>query len=73
MKSSASEPGLTVYWEAYLEHMECLKLDIPALVSEQVHHKLQVFRIANVLGHHSKVMAIQQELTKKLRTTTGYF
>ena len=53
--------------------MECLKLDIPALVPEQVHHKLQVFGIANVLGHHSKVMAIQQELTKKLHTTTGYF
>lgn len=47
--------------------MEGLKLDVGTLVSEEIHHELQVLRLADVAGHHREVVSVQQELAEKLR------
>lgn len=52
----------------HLEDVESLELDVGAFVSEQVHHQLQVLRLADVARHHREVMSVQQQLTQKLRT-----
>ncbi len=41
-----------------LEDMECLKLDILALVSEQIHHHLQIRLIRNVPSHYVEICAV---------------
>lgn len=46
--------------------MESLELDVAALVSEHVHHQLQVLRVANELGHGREVCSVQQQLTQEL-------
>lgn len=38
-----------------LEHMECLKLNIFTLVTQQVHHHLQVRLIRNIPRHHIEI------------------
>jgi len=46
----------------YLEDVEGLKLDVGALVSEQIHHQLEILRLADVARHHREVMSVQQQL-----------
>ena len=40
--------------------MEGLKLDVLALVPEQVHHELEVILACNVSSHDGKICPIQQ-------------
>lgn len=51
----------------YLKDMEGLKLDVGTLVSKEIHHKLQILRLADVACHHCEVVPVQQQLAKKLR------
>jgi len=46
--------------------MESFKLNIPALIAQVVHHNLQVFRLANVSGHHCVVVTVKQQFTQQL-------
>lgn len=50
----------------YLKDVERLKLDIGTFISQQVHHELEVLRLADVPRHHSEVVSVQQELTQQL-------
>lgn len=57
-------PTLIFSWfNFYLEDMKGFKLDVGAFVPQQVHHELQVLRLADVLGHDGEVVAVQDELT----------
>lgn len=47
--------------------MEGLKLDVGTLVSKEIHHELQILRLADVACHHCEVVSVQQQLAKKLR------
>lgn len=53
--------------QIYLEDMEGLKLDVGTLVSEEIHHELEILRLADVACHHGEVVSVQQQLAKKLR------
>lgn len=48
--------------------MESLKLDVPAVVSQQVHHQLQVLRFTDVFCHDSKIIPVQKKFPKELKT-----
>ena len=52
-------PGST-----YLEHMESFKLNVLALISEEVHHHLEVGLVRNVACHHVEVGPIEENLAK---------
>lgn len=43
----------------YLEDVEGFKLDVGTLVSEQVHHQLEVLSLADVARHHCEVVPVQ--------------
>lgn len=45
----------------YLEYMERLKLYIFALVSEEIHHHLQVGLVSNITRHNIEVRAIEED------------
>lgn len=47
--------------------MEGLKLDVGTLVSKEIHHELQILRLADVACHHCEVVSVQQQLAEKLR------
>lgn len=47
--------------------MEGFKLDVPAVVSQQVHHQLQVLCFTDVFGHDRKVIPVQKKLPEQLR------
>lgn len=47
--------------------MEGFKLDVSAVVSEHVHHQLQVLCPTDVLGHDSEVVSVQEKFAEKLR------
>jgi len=49
-----------------LEHMECLELDVLALISKEVHHHLQVGFVGNVAGHNVEICPIEQDLAQEL-------
>lgn len=49
--------------------MEGLKLDVAAVVSQHVHHHLQVLCTTDVLGHHSEVMSVQKKLSQELQNS----
>ena len=53
--------------DKHLEDVEGLKLNVAALVAQQVHHELEVVGVADVDGHHLKVGAVEQDLAKQLR------
>lgn len=48
--------------------MKGFKLDVSALVSQHVHHELQVLGLADVFGHHSEVVSVQEKFAEKLKT-----
>lgn len=52
-----------------LEDVEGLKLDVSALVSEQVHHQLQVLGSADVLCHDSEVVSVQEQFSEQLENS----
>ena len=49
-----------------LEDVECFKLDIFALVPEQVHHHLEIGLACNVSGHDAEISTIQENLAQQL-------
>lgn len=51
----------------YLEHMESLKLNVSALISQHVHHEFEVLWVADVLCHYSEVVSVQQQFTQELQ------
>lgn len=50
-----------------LEHMKRLKLDILALISQQVHHHFQICVIGNIPGHHVEICAVEENLAEELK------
>lgn len=59
----------------YLEDMECLELNVAALILQQVHHQLQVVCIGNVTRHDCEVGSIQENFAQQLsdaRNETEY-
>ncbi len=42
--------------------MEGLKLDVATLLSQQIHHELQVVRAADVVRHCGEVVSVQQQV-----------
>lgn len=53
--------------DKHLEDVECFKLDVSAVVSQQIHHQLQVLGSTDVLGHDGEVVSIQKEFPKELQ------
>ena len=47
-----------------LKNVECLELDISALVAQHVHHHLEVRLICDVARHNVEVRTVQQDLAK---------
>ena len=47
--------------------MERLKLNVLALVPQEVHHHLEVSFVRDVSGHHVEVGAIEEDLAKQLQ------
>lgn len=41
--------------ETNLEHMESLELNILALISQQIHHHLEIGFVSDVPSHHVEV------------------
>lgn len=58
--------GVRRLW-SYLEDMKGLKLDVATFVSEQVHHKLEVLGLTDVLRHDREVVSVEQQLAEKLK------
>lgn len=52
---------------AHLKDVKGFKLDVPAVISQHVHHQLQILRPADVLGHNSKVVSVQEKFPEKLQ------
>lgn len=53
--------------------MEGLELDVGAFVSQQVHHQLEVFGLADVTRHHREVVSVQQQLAQELKRHLFWF
>lgn len=62
---------MNVFLHSHLENMKRFKLDVPALVSQHVHHELEVFGLADVFRHHSEVMSVQEKFAEELKTVRG--
>lgn len=51
--------------------MEGFKLDVPAVVSQQVHHQLQVLGFTDVFCHDGEIVSVQEKFPKELKTDRG--
>lgn len=52
----------------YLEDVEGFKLDVPAVVPQQVHHQLQVLGFTDVFCHDGEIVSVQEKFPKELET-----
>ena len=50
--------------DSYLEDVEGFELDVAALVSQEVHHELEVLRLADVFRHDGEVVPVEKQLPK---------
>ncbi len=50
-----------------LEDVECFELDILTLVTEEIHHQLQVRLRSNVSSHDSEICAVEQDFSQQLQ------
>ena len=50
----------------HLEHVESLKLDVLALISQEVHHHLEVCFVGDILGHDVEVGSVKEDLPQQL-------
>lgn len=50
--------------------MESLKLNVGALVSQEVHHELQVLWFTDVPCHDCEVVSVQEQFTQQLSHIT---
>lgn len=48
--------------------MEGFKLDVPAVVSQQVHHQLQVLGFTDVFCHDGEIVSVQEKFPEELKT-----
>jgi hypothetical protein len=46
--------------------VERLKLDVLALISQEVHHHLEVRFVGNVLGHDIEIGSVKKDLPQQL-------
>jgi hypothetical protein len=51
--------------DEYLEYVEGLKLNVLALITEEVHHHLEVGIVRNIARHDAEVGTVQKYLAKK--------
>lgn len=51
--------------------MEGLKLDVPAVVPQQVHHQLQILWFTDVFCHDREVVSVQEKFPEELKTDGG--
>lgn len=49
-----------------LKDVECLKLDVFALVPQEIHHHLEIGFIGNIARHDVEVGTIKQDLAEQL-------
>ena len=56
--------------ETNLEHVERLELYVLALVTEKVHHHLEIRLARDVPGHHVEVRTIQEDLAEEFERLT---
>lgn len=54
-------------YTTHLEDMECLELDISALIPQKIHHHLQVRLVRNVSGHDAVVCPVQEDLAQQFK------
>ena len=47
--------------------MEGFKLDISTLLSQHVHHHLEIVWITDVSSHDGEIMPVQQQLSQQLQ------
>lgn len=59
---------MNVFLRTHLEDVKRFKLDVPALVSQHIHHELEVLGLADVFRHHSEVVSVQEKFAKELKT-----
>lgn len=50
----------------YLKDMKSLKLNVWTLISQKVHHELQVLWFTDVPGHDCEVVSVQKQFTQQL-------
>ena len=65
-----SEDDFDLRWflrvcDKYFEYMERLKLNVLALITEEVHHHLEVGIVRNVARHDAEVGTIQKYLAEE--------
>lgn len=53
--------------ETHFENMERLELDIPALVPQEIHHRLEIVLVRNVPGHDRIVGAVEEDLSEEFK------
>lgn len=54
----------------HLEHMKRLKLDIPTLVPQKVHHRLEVRLVRDEPSHDGVVGPVEEDLAEELEGLT---
>lgn len=59
---------MNVSLRTHLEDVKGFKLDVPALVSQHIHHELEVLGLADVFRHHSEVVSVQEKFAEELKT-----
>lgn len=59
------------FLHTHLENMKGFKLDVPALVSQHIHHELEVLRLADVFRHDGEVMSVQEKFAEELKNVEG--
>ena len=55
----------TIRQRSDLENMERLELDVLALISEQVHHHLEIGLVRDVARHHIEVRSVEEDLAEE--------
>lgn len=48
----------------YLKNVESLKLDVAALIPQQVHHQLEILWLADVFRHDGEVVSVKKQLAQ---------
>ena len=51
----------------YFENMKRLKLNVLALVAEEIHHHLEIRFARDIPGHHGEVRTIQKDLPEEFQ------
>lgn len=60
-----AKPNTSSTCLAHLEHVERFKLNVPALVPQEVHHHLQVRFRADISRHDGVIGTVEQDLAEQ--------